>query len=83
MKEVIGNERGNWEPQIFIFFSKNKIGSLEKGKKADFLIVDYKQTDLMRSQSIYLRPEQILSKLIYRGNDSAVKHVYIEGEKIK
>lgn len=61
---------------------EDKIGSLEKGKKADFLIIDHQQIDPMGNSSNYLKPEQILSKLIYRGNSSIIKNVYIEGEKI-
>lgn len=61
---------------------KDKIGSLEKGKKADFLIIDHEKIDPMGNRSNYLKPEQILSKLIYRGNFSIIKNVYIEGEKV-
>jgi guanine deaminase len=61
----------------------NKIGSLDKGKKADFLIIDHKKADPMANVSKYMKPDQILSKLIYRGDASMVKHVFIEGEKIK
>ena len=61
----------------------DKIGSLENNKKADFLVIDHKQIDPMGNKSIYLKPEQILSKLIYRGNESVIKHVYIGGEKVK
>ncbi|MFC1599898.1 guanine deaminase [Patescibacteria group bacterium] len=60
-----------------------KIGSLDKGKKADFLIIDHKKADPMAATSKYMKPDQILSKLIYRGDASMVKHVFIEGEKIK
>lgn len=61
-----------------------KIGSLEKNKKADFLIIDYKKIDPMGEKSnLYNSPLQILSKLIYRGDKSTVKHAYIDGKKIK
>lgn len=62
---------------------EDKVGSLEKGKKADFLVFNHKQTDPMGNDSDYLKPEQILSKLIYRGDSRTIKHVYIEGEKVK
>ena len=61
---------------------KDKIGSLEKGKKADFLIVDYNKSDPMKGGNDYQKPEQILSKLIYRGGSSAVKDVFINGKKV-
>lgn len=61
---------------------ENEIGSLEKGKKADFLIIDHKKIDPMGNKSNYQKPEQILSKLIYRGSKSVVKYVYIEGKKV-
>lgn len=61
---------------------QKEIGSLEKGKKADFLIIDHNKADPMGKNGSYRAPEQILSKLIYRGDASAVKHVFIEGEKV-
>lgn len=61
----------------------DKIGSLEKGKHADFLILDHQKTDPFGEESKYLKPEQILSKLIYRGGKEIVKHVYIKGKQIK
>lgn len=60
-----------------------QIGSLDKGKKADFLIIDHLKTNPMGAKSKYTKPEQILSQLIYRGDASCIKHVYIQGEKIK
>lgn len=61
---------------------EDKIGSLEKGKRADFLVIDHRQSDPMNGQSEYQKPEQILSRLIYRGDKSVIKDVFIEGEKI-
>ncbi|KKR09056.1 MAG: guanine deaminase, guanine deaminase [Candidatus Peregrinibacteria bacterium GW2011_GWE2_39_6] len=61
---------------------QSQIGSLEKGKQADFLITDPISIDPMRDKSPYQNPIQLLSKLIYRGNNSVIKEVYIKGEKI-
>ncbi len=58
----------------------DSIGSLDKGKKADFLVIDHKQTDPM---GIYMKPDQILSELIYRGDKDVVSQVFIEGEKVR
>lgn len=64
--------------------SLNKeIGSLKKGKKADFLIIDHQKADPFGAKSTYTSPEQILSKLIYRGDQTMIKNVYIQGEKVK
>ena len=60
----------------------DQIGSLEKGKKADFLIIDYKAIDPMGGKSDYQEPEQILSKLIYRGFSSVIKEVFIGGKRV-
>ncbi len=62
---------------------EDKIGSLEKGKKADFLVIDHLSSDSTGKKSDYLKPEQILSKIIYRGSAQNIRHVFIEGEKIR
>ncbi|MBI4232636.1 amidohydrolase family protein, partial [Candidatus Peregrinibacteria bacterium] len=61
---------------------QDQIGSLEKGKKADFLVLDYQSIDPMGDKSDYRRPEQILSKLIYKADASVVKKVFVNGEKV-
>jgi len=60
----------------------NEIGSLEKGKKADFLVINYAASDPTPEKSLYRHPDQILSRLIYRGKAADIKHVYINGEKV-
>lgn len=59
-----------------------KIGSLTQGKEADFLIVDYKQVKPEKQHDTYGNPKQILSQLIYRGDDRVIKEVYVKGRKI-
>lgn len=60
-----------------------EIGSLKPGKKADFLIIEHQKADPFGAKSTYNSPQEILSKLIYRANDSMIKNVYIQGEKVK
>lgn len=60
----------------------DQIGSLEAGKKADFLVIDYKKTDPFHGRSSYIKPLEILSRLIYRGNEAVIKEVYIEGNRV-
>jgi guanine deaminase len=62
---------------------EDKIGSLKKGRMADFLVIDYSQADPMGAKSDYREPAEILERLIYRGRAGMIKHVYIEGEKIR
>lgn len=59
-----------------------EIGSLEKGKKADFLIIDYIKC-YSSKKSNFLKPEQILSKLIYRGDASVVQKVFVQGKQVR
>jgi len=59
-----------------------KIGSLEKDKRADFLVIDLEKIDPFNKMNLYNKPHEILSKIIYRGNKSSIKNVYIEGEKL-
>lgn len=61
---------------------QSEIGSLEKGKKADFVIIDHLKCDPAGENSDYLKPEQILSKVIYNGNATIIKAVFIDGKKI-
>jgi guanine deaminase len=59
---------------------ENKIGSLEVGKKADFIIVDYQSLNETTEQ--YHQAEQILSQLIYRGDRGTIREVYVGGERV-
>ncbi|MBU0975859.1 MAG: guanine deaminase [Patescibacteria group bacterium] len=61
---------------------ENETGSLEKGKNADLVVVDYKKTDPENGEGLYNEPEQILSRLIYRGGEQSIKEVYIKGQKV-
>jgi guanine deaminase len=61
---------------------EKEIGSLEKGKKGDFLIIDYRKSDPLNGKSEFNKPDEILSRIIYRGSCSIVKHVFINGEEI-
>lgn len=60
---------------------QNEIGSLEKGKRGDFLIIDHLKCDPAGDNSDYLKPEQILSKIIYRGHSDIIKAVFLNGKK--
>jgi len=58
-------------------------GSLERGKSADFLILDLRATPLIamrseRAQSI----EELLSGLIFLGDDRVVRSAWIAGREV-
>ncbi len=58
-------------------------GSLEAGKSADFLILDLRATPLlsMRSQRA-TSVEELLSGLIFMGDDRTIKSVFIAGREV-
>lgn len=62
---------------------EKQIGSLEAGKQADFLVIDHLKADPMGTKSQYMKPDQILSKLIYRGTADMIEHVFVKGNKLK
>lgn len=60
-----------------------EIGSLEKGKSADFLVLDLAATPLIalrseRASSV----EDLLAGLIFMGDDRLVKQAYVAGRKV-
>lgn len=61
----------------------HETGSLEVGKQADFLVIDHQKADPTGSKSQYMAPEQILSKLIYRGTADMIKQVFVGGEQLE
>lgn len=62
---------------------EKQIGSLEKGKQADFLVINHSKADPMGAKSLYLKPDQILSKLIYRGTADMIERVLVGGKQLK
>jgi len=59
----------------------HKIGNFEHGKEADFVILDYHSTDLMRVRMNKTTSiDERLFVLSIIGDDRAVKHTYIMGE---
>lgn len=54
---------------------EREIGSLEPGKRADFIAIDVERVSLAPSQTI-------VSNLVYSNDPGAVRDVYIDGEHI-
>lgn len=59
-----------------------RIGSLEVGKEADFLVINHQLVDPMGNKSDYKKPEQIISKLIYKATTSVISEVFVKGRKV-
>jgi len=58
------------------------VGNFEKGKEADFLVLDYAATPLLeRRLSVAENIEERLFALMMLGDDRVVEHTYIMGEK--
>ncbi|MBC8043184.1 MAG: guanine deaminase [Rhizobacter sp.] len=56
---------------------QHRTGSLAKGKDADFLIIDIEPALPL------LMPLERLSKLIYRGDAGWIRHVFVQGKRLK
>jgi guanine deaminase len=61
----------------------NQIGSLESGKAADFVVINPSVIDPMPQLNLYKQPLQNLSKCIYRGHESMIEFVFIQGQKVR
>ncbi len=61
---------------------ESRIGSLQKGKQADFLVVDTKTIDPLGRSPEELGGDEILSLLMYRADDRAVLQSYVQGDRV-
>lgn len=60
----------------------DRIGNFERGKDADFLIMDLSANAMIRLSDTPTT-EELLSALIYQGDDRLVSEVYIAGKSVK
>lgn len=61
----------------------DKIGNFEQGKEADFVVLDYQSTDLMRVRMN--KSKDLLERLFVMttlGDDRAIKATYVMGEQV-
>lgn len=62
---------------------ESKIGNFEQGKEADFVVLDYQSTDLMRVRMN--KSKDLLERLFVMttlGDDRAIKATYVMGEQV-
>jgi len=55
----------------------DRIGSLEIGKEADFIVVDYPHGCPKTAST-----ERVMAQLIFRGDDRLIKETYVRGKRI-
>jgi len=58
----------------------DKIGSLVRGKEADFIVVNPQRLSPLPSEKEpEILPDTLLSRLIFRGDDRIVEQTYVQG----
>ena len=55
---------------------ENEIGSIEKGKKADLVLINLNEG----FNPVYASDENVYSKLVYSASENNIKHVMIDGK---
>lgn len=60
---------------------ESKIGNFEKGKRADFCVVDIGEID-PRYSMLDMTADEILSLLMYRGDGRVIKETYVDGKTL-
>jgi guanine deaminase len=64
---------------------QNRIGNFELGKEADFLVLTLPSKSCLNSPKIdrqARQPEDLLSALVYQGDDRLVEETYIRGQRV-
>lgn len=59
---------------------ENKIGNFSMGKEADFLVINFQSRETGGTKTSNLM--DILSLLVYRGDDRVVEQVYVRGKRV-
>jgi guanine deaminase len=60
---------------------EDETGSLERGKSADFSVIDVAQLNVL-NENFFSNPEDLLSKLIYSNGENYVEEVYVRGKQV-
>ena len=62
----------------------DKIGNFETGKEADFVVMDYNATDLIKFKIEHCKTiEERLFSLLMLGDDRCIRETYILGDKYR
>ena len=60
---------------------EDETGSLEKGKSADFSVIDIEQLDVFDDE-FFSKPEDLISKLIYGNGENYIEEVFVRGKRV-
>jgi len=61
----------------------DRVGSLEVGKEADFLVLDLQATPLLEMRTVHTKSiEDLLAGLIFMGDDRVVRKTFVRGREV-
>jgi Predicted metal-dependent hydrolase with the TIM-barrel fold len=60
---------------------ENETGNLERGKSADFSVIDIAKLNVC-NEDFFSNPEDLISKLIYSNGENYIEEVFVRGKLV-